>query len=259
MRFLLVLSLLAFTHSSFAEERAFDAQRDLISLHYDHAPDQDDGHSAAADRTALETIHGKDWLPRHVLPVSGAYGKNKKSFNEKSDQVMEVTWGDRGGWLSAHEDWDGTVEAVAGRWAKTLAAGGDIWVKEGGQSDLTADVVRKLKTDVADLDTKKRIHVVQHSDWNENQTTEADLAYTKANTDYIRIQDANRYLNKKGGDAKFVKSAVSHPVFGESWQAAFTYYDPNHRLDFSDTGELLHMLGLGELGIEPFRQRFLEE
>ena len=36
------------------------------------------------------------------------------------------------------------------------------------------------------------------------------------------------------------------------------YYDPNHRLDFSDTGELLHILGLGEMGIDGFRERFLE-
>jgi len=259
MRYLIMFCLFAFSHAAIAEERAFDPERDLISLHYDHAPDKDDGHSAAADRTVLETIYGKQWLPEHVLPVSGAYGKNKHRFNEKSDAVMEATWAERGGWLSAHEDWDGTVDAVAQRWAKRLEAGGDIWVKDGGQSDLTADVVRKLKAEMPDLDATKRIHVVQHSDWNENQTTDEDLAYTKQQSDYIRIKDANRYLNKKGGDDRFEKSAASHPVFGKSWQAAFEYYDPDHRLDFSDTGELLHILGLGELGIEPFRQRFLED
>lgn len=241
-----------------AEPRpTFNAKADLISLHYDHAPDKDDGHSAAADRTVLETLFGKDWIAEHVVPVSGAYGKNKKSFNPKSDLVMNATWNERGGWLAAHDDWDATVGRLVERWGETLQAGGDVWVKDGGQSDLTADVVRRIKKAMPDIDTQKRIHVVQHSDWNERQTTDEDLAYAKAQTDYIRIGDANRYLNKRGGDAQFVESAVTHPVFGDAWKAAFEYYDPKHRLDFSDTGELLHIVGLGEMGIEAFRQKFL--
>lgn len=46
-------------------------------------------------------------------------------------------------------------------------------------------------------------------------------------------------------------------MFGTVWEAAFTYYKPEHRLDFSDTGELMHILGLGEIGIDDFRGRFL--
>ena len=42
----------------------FDASADLVSLHYDHAPDRDDGHSAAADRTLLEALYGACWLER---------------------------------------------------------------------------------------------------------------------------------------------------------------------------------------------------
>jgi hypothetical protein len=170
---------------------------------------------------------------------------------------MQATWDERGGWLSAHKNWDATVDQLATRWGDTLRAGGDIWVKDGGQSDLTADVVRKIKQTVPAVDTQKRIHVVQHSNWNERQTTDSDLAYVKAETDYIRIRDANRYLNKRGGDAAFVEAATSHPVFGPAWKAAFAYYNPKQRLDFSDTGELLHIVGLGEMGIEPFRNKFL--
>jgi len=239
--------------------RTFDSKADLISLHYDHAPDKDDGHSAAADRTVLESSFGKQWIAAHVVPVSGAYGENKDSFNSKSDAVMEATWNDCGGWLSAHKDWDAAVNQLVERWRNTLRADGDVWVKEGGQSDLTADVVRKLKSAMPDLDATSRIHVVQHSNWNEQQTTDNDLAYTKKNTRYVRIRDANQYLNKLHGDARFVSSATAHPVFSTAWQAAFTYYDPNRRLDFSDTGELLHILGLGELDIEAFRQKYLAE
>lgn len=52
----------------------FDPQKDLLSLHYDHAPDKDDGHSAAADRTILETLYDCEWIKAHVVAVSGAYG-----------------------------------------------------------------------------------------------------------------------------------------------------------------------------------------
>jgi len=261
----MILASLSLTFTALMEVHAADAatkptfnpKTDLISLHYDHAPDKDDGHSAAADRTLLETLFGKDWIAEHVVPVSGAYGKNKKSFNPKSDRVMNATWNERGGWLTAHDDWDGTAHRLVERWGKTLQAGGDVWVKEGGQSDLTADVVCRIKEAMPDIDTQKRIHVVQHSDWNERQTTDKDLAYAKAQTDYLRLGDANRYLNKRGGDAKFVESAAAHPVFGTAWKAAFVYYDPKHRLDFSDTGELLHIVGLGEMSIEAFRQKFL--
>ena len=50
--------------------RIFDPKQDIISLHYDHAPDKDDGHSAAADRTLLQTLYGQSWLEKHVIPVS---------------------------------------------------------------------------------------------------------------------------------------------------------------------------------------------
>ena len=257
--FLTVLSIVCLASSVRADDAkpAFDQDKDLLSLHYDHAPDKDDGHSAAADRTILETMFGKDWIKDHVLAVSGAYGENAKTFNPKSDHVMDVTWNDTIGWVVGHKRHKEAAKEILERWLKTLNAGGDVWVKEGGQSDLTADVVKLLKQAKPDLATARRIHVIQHSNWNENKTTDEDLAYAKKETDYIRIKDANRFLNVKGGNRAFEKAATEHPVFGASWKAAFEYYDPKHRLDFSDTGELMHILNLGEIGIDAFREKFL--
>ncbi|MBM4148056.1 MAG: hypothetical protein FJ224_03330 [Lentisphaerae bacterium] len=237
--------------------RKFDREKDLLSLHYDHAPDKDDGHSAAADRTFLESIHGREWIRNHVVAVSGAYGKNARSFNSGSDAVMDAAWNDCGGWFPGHANREQAAADLARRWSAVLAAGGDVWVKEGGQSDITAAVVRRIKDEALNVDTVKRIHVVQHSDWNENQTTGEALAYTKRQTHYVKIRDANAYLTVKGGDAAFEDAALAHPIFGPAWKAAFTYYNPRQRLDFSDTGELMHILGLGEIGIEAFRRRFL--
>lgn len=235
----------------------FDPQHDLISLHYDHAPDKDDGHSAAADRTILQTLYGKEWLAKHAVAVSGAYGLNAKTFNPASDAVMRAAWDDCGGWLAAHGHWDHAVAELAKRWEKTLRAGGDIWVKEGGQSDITADVLKRLQSNMPDLDTTKRVNVVQHSKWNEDQTTPAALRYTKTNARYVKIPDANAYLNVVGGNRDFQQAATRHASFGPAWRAAFAYYDPDHRLDFSDTGELLHILGLGKLSFDDLAQRFL--
>ena len=235
----------------------FNSEKDVISLHYDHAPDRDDGHSAAADRTLLESVFGKEWMAKNVVAVSGAYGNNKHLFDHKSDAVMDAVWNERGGWIAADRDWDSAVNSIYKRWQATLTKGGDVYVKEGGQSDVTAAVVERLKQEHPEILTRQRIHVVQHSDWNEKHTTPNALEYVKTHTHYIRIADANRYLNVKGGDAAFVKSATAHPLFGHGWRAAFDYYAPETILDFSDTGELLHILGLGEIGIEEFRKRFM--
>jgi hypothetical protein len=242
--------------------RKFDFEKDLISLHYDHAPDKDDGHSAAADRTILESMFGAEWLSNHAVAVSGTYGLNKNTFNTASDAVMDATWSERGGWIPADRDWSAAVELVFKRWLATLQAGGDVFVKEGGQSDFTAELVKRLQEKYPGIDRQKRIHVVQHSDWNENMTTPEALAYTRANTNYIRIRDANRYLRRKGGAEaveSFEAAATQHPLFSMSWRAAFDYFSPSQLLDFSDTGELMHILGLGEMGIDEFRMRFLDD
>jgi hypothetical protein len=240
-------------------DTGFSADRDLLSLHYDHAPDKDDGHSAAADRTILESLFGTHWIKAHVVAVSGAYGKNAGRFNVNSDAVMDAAWNDCGEWLAAHTDREYVVLELTKRWITVLNHGGEIWVKEGGQSDITADVVKRIRSQAPDLDTATRIHVVQHSQWNEDQTTDAALTYAREHTHYVKIPDANAYLNIEGGDKAFTEAASNHPNFGTAWRAAFAYYNPEHRLDYSDTGELLHILGLGEMNMENFRQHFLSE
>ena len=101
--------------------------------------------------------------------------------------------------------------------------------------------------------------IQQHSKWNEDQTTDSSLAYTKKHTHYIKIRDANEYLNVEGGDDTFAKIASENPFFGTIWKVAFEYYNPSIRLDFSDTGELMYILGLGEMGFEDFSKRFFRE
>jgi hypothetical protein len=243
-------------------QAAFDPARDVIALHYDHAPDLDDGQSAAADRTLLQSTFGERWLDSHLVIVSGTYGVNAPTFVRKSDDVMNVVWDRR--WLSAHDQWKPSVDSVATRWVSAIERGGRVWVKEGGQSDFTADVVTRIKAAHPAIDTRRSIIVVQHSSWNEEQATPVKLAYTKANTTYVRIPDANAYDALAVGDPSaktFVDAALANRTYGKFWRAAFAYYPPvgadTGRLDFSDTGELMHILGLGEMDVATFRSRYL--
>jgi hypothetical protein len=234
----------------------FNPQADLLSLHYDHAPDRDDGHSAVADRVILQEKFGVDWLKEHALPVSGAYGENRNQFQPESDAVMNAVWNDTGGWVAADQHCEKAVRQLHKKWVNAIQDGGTVWVKEGGQSDLTADVIRKIKEENPDIDTRQKIHVVQHSDWNEDQTTDEDLAYVKEESDYIRISDANAYLNDRDGNTAFARLASAHEVYGSMWTAAFEYLDPEERVDFSDTGELHAILDMEKIDVDAFAERY---
>lgn len=237
----------------------FNPEEDLLSLHYDHAPDRDDGHSAVADRVILQEKFGVDWINEHVIPVSGAYGQNRKLFQPESDTVMDVVWNDTGGWIAADKNWEQAIDTLSKRWLNTIEQGGKVWVKEGGQSDITADVIRKIQKENPDIGTRQDIRIVQHSDWNEDQTTKEDLAYVKEKSDYIRIWDANAYLNDRDGNSKFARMASGHKVYGAMWTAAFDYLPPEDKVDFSDTGELLAILNMEKIDVNAFAERYFSD
>lgn len=90
----------------------------------------------------------------------------------------------------------------------------------------------------------------------------------RSETDYIRIADGNQtgngtaglYMNYNNNAAaidRFMQQAESHATFGRMWTAAFNYLDPSvgypssnpnsnyRKLDFSDSVELLYILGIG--------------
>ncbi len=219
----------------------FDPERDLLSLHYDHAPGLDDAHAAVASR-AISL-----WLGIQPHVVSGTYGYgNKREYNSGSEKVMRDAWG--GDWHNAHADRGGALSATVTAWLATIDGGGTIWIAEGGQSNFTADVIREIKARRPGLDTRLSIQLVQHSDFNETATADKDLAYVKAETTYTRIADGNKVnatadLDKN--DDSFRRKALNSSL-GATWRSAFEYTsDWNNRADFSDTVEVLHILGVG--------------
>jgi hypothetical protein len=142
-------------------------------------------------------------------------------------------------------------------------------VKEGGPSDFTADVLHRIQNayGLSGKKTKKYVHVIQHGPaknaLNEVYTNRKNLAFVKKNTHYIKMANGNIAGNGTAGlknsnkkiIKKFMKAATSSKP--KAWNAAFRYFQPlkngnsnrarwkYHYLDFSDTVELLRIMGIG--------------
>lgn len=233
----------------------YNQSRDLIALHFDFAPDPDDAHAAAAGRVV------QDQLGFAVQVVAGTYGVwSADRYDSGSVSVMNAMWG--GNWLNAHSSRNSSVDQAVNRWVGTLAGGGDVWVAEGGPSDFTAAVVEKINQQFPEFNTRNRIHVVQHSVWNEDHSLASRLDYVRSNTQYIKIEDGNEPNSTADfrESSQFFVSQATSGRYASVWNAAFAYLSPNEKLDFSDAVELLHILGINRnqiATVDDFARRFL--
>lgn len=153
------------------------------------------------------------------------------------------------------------VRRSADVWLTTIDAGGRVWVADGGASDFTAEVVQELRQRRADLDTIATVRVVQHNGSNEAATGAVDLQVLQDTTTYQRIEDgndANATADLNRPSDGFEAAALAGP-HGAGWAAAFAAL-PATELDFSDTVEVLHILGVGldeVADTDDFARRFL--
>ena len=89
----------------------------------------------------------------------------------------------------------------------------------------------------------------------------ANLAFLKAETTYVRIDDdngSNETANLNQPSEAFVARALAGPN-SANWSIAFQYL-PAEQLDFSDTVEVLHILGVGTDEVadpDDFADRFM--
>ena len=226
---------------------------DLLVLMYDNCPDPDDGQAAAAGRSLVESFGIES-----VWVVNGTCGFDVRDrFDARSDAVMDALWGDS--WLDAQNEREATVAASVDAFATALSNDGDVWIAEGGPSDVTADIVRGIAERYPSLDLG-RVHVVQHGLWNEQHTEPGKLARLRSTVDYRRIPDGNvggngsADLNVAADDPQDRADTFARIArggrFATEWEAAFAYLPPVCRprteyckVDFSDTVELLHILG----------------
>jgi hypothetical protein len=245
----------------------FHAPQDIFCPHFDSKPDLDDveAQGAVGSIVAHPALAGVD-----VFAVLGAYGNQDGAFVDSSS-VMELAF--PGNWTSttgAGSSWTAAVDASAARMLAALERGGDVWIAEAGQSDFSYDAIQKVIADMPGVDVT-RFHIVQHSTFNEDVTTQTDLGWLQSNVDYIHIDDGN-FPNGTADFKTFPEDITpadlalwgqltSHPTLGSLWTEVKTtvdYYNPlstyNNTaieaggFDFSDVVETCHIFGYGNIG-----------
>jgi len=229
---------------------------DLVSLHYDNCPDRDDGHALAAGKAVIVRSN----LP-NVMIVNGTCGDNiRNRYQPSSEAVARAVWGSQ--WLDFFNNGNASVETTVQRWSNVLANGGDVWVAEGGPSDFTARVLESLDSQFPSLDLKK-VHVIQHSAGNAfNEDNTVRIGIVKRLSDYRAIPNGNRGGNGSANlnqTSSFFVGVARQSEFASEWNAAFNYLNPNDRLDFSDTVELLYLINDDTTKtVDDFARRYLQ-
>ncbi|WP_016956573.1 hypothetical protein [Catenovulum agarivorans] len=173
---------------------SFNFEKDLLLAQFDLQPDADDVHAVAALGSMLAD---KDFANLNYFAVAGTTGIQGGKYVESND-LFELAFGQQNhNWTDAKRNWQSSVQAVASKAKAILKQGGQVWVQEAGQSDFTADWLKQLIDDGVDKNLiKKKVIVVQHSQWNEDKTTAEDLAYVKSVTNYQAIADGNKPKRK---------------------------------------------------------------
>lgn len=255
----LVVVLLIPTVAAQATSARFDPESDLLLLQYDCKTDVDDLHSIAAAAMLLRDARFAD-VRFHA--VAGAYGIQDGEY-VPANELFAAAFGDD--WSDAHSDPSTARNTVAGLVVQTLNAGGEIWVAEAGQSDFTAGWLRDVLRVFDPTTTRQRIHVVQHSEWNESVTAPKKLDFVRKNSAYAKIPDGNATANGSPGlrlesDALW-PDVLRAPNSGSVWRLARETADRfNGRggryyneaigmsgMDFSDTAEVCWILNLEDL------------
>jgi hypothetical protein len=244
-------------------------EKDLLLAQFDCKTDVDDLQSVAALATLLAS---PDFSKIRYHAVAGTYG-TQEGLYVPPNALFRLAFEDN--WTDAHTDFERAVDEVKGIVKKTLDNGGDIWIAEAGQSDFTAELVKAIQKDLPELNTTLRIHVIQHSDWNEKSTTPESLNFVKINTDYHKIPDGNETGNGTPGFRdpayNFLKDKIIDPKLTEIWQLAIELSDQYNGkegrynneaisaggLDFSDLSEVCWILGVLDIrDLEQFFDRY---
>jgi hypothetical protein len=237
----------------------FNIEKDLLLAQFDCKTDVDDLHTVAALVTLLSD---SKFSKMRYHAVAGTYGIQEGLY-VPPNALFQLAFGDN--WTDAHENVKYAVQTVKVIIKATLANQGDIWIAEAGQSDFTAELIKAIQSDLPDISTSQRIHLIQHSEWNENVTSSEKLQFVKKNTDYQKIPDGNIVGNGTPGfrspEYTHWKNKITNPKLIDIWQLAIDiankYNGKESRynneaisvggLDFSDLSEVCWILGLQDI------------
>ena len=240
-------------------KNGFDINKDLLLLNYDCKTDVDDLHSIAA--FAMMT-YKTEYANVNYYAVAGTYGIQKGLY-VPANELFKLAFKDN--WSDAHKDFDTALKEVIIKVKTVLYNGGNIFIAEAGQSDFSAKLIKRIKTELKDINTQKRFKIVQHSDWNEKKTTPELLTYVKQHTVYEKIEDGNDVGNGTPGFKSVAfknwKEQIKDNKLNKIWTLAKELSDEyngkdgrylnkamaNGELDFSDLSEVCWILGEKEI------------
>lgn len=260
---LILLSVIYMSLACSADNTAkvgrFNVEKDILLVQLDCKTDVDDIHTAAALATMMYNSEFSN-INYHV--VTGAYGTQGGEY-VPPNSLLELAF--ENNWTDAHENFDDALKETKVLVKAILENGGDIWIAEAGQSDFSAELIKAIQSDLNDINTSQRIHIVQHSAWNEENTSPSNLAFVKENSDYKKIPDGNAVGNGSPGFASHEytewRSKIKESKLLETWQLAIDiankyngkdgrYNNPaiaDGGLDFSDLAEVCWIFGLEDI------------
>ncbi|QHJ12698.1 hypothetical protein FX988_02956 [Paraglaciecola mesophila] len=233
----------------------FDKNQDLLLLHFDLKTDVDDVHTIAAMHSILQS---PQFNRLNYWAVSGTYGIQSGLY-VPADHLFDLVF--NANWTNAHMQRQKALNDTVQKVSTTLAQGGRVWISEAGQSDFTQHLIQQLKVNGTSL-PKEKIVLVQHSEWNEKETSKNALAFVKQNTTYYKIPDGNASANGTPGFNTLdftVNPLENNPLLDtQIWQEAnkvsSQYNGVNGRYlnktihsggaDFSDLVEVVWILGI---------------
>jgi hypothetical protein len=249
----------------------FDIKKDLLLLQLDCKTDVDDLHTLAAFMTL---VANKEYSKLNFYPIAGTYGIQKGLYVPPND-LFNLAFGKN--WSDADADFNQAIKETMIQVKAVLSKQGDIWIAEAGQSDFSAALVKAVQSEMPTIDVSQRIHVVQHSDWNEESTSPEALGFVKRTTDYHKIPDGNAVGNGSPGfqtsDQLDVEGMMSNKKLSKIWELAIDisneYNGKDGRynnkavaaggLDFSDLSEVCYILGLENIkDAEDFFEKFAD-
>lgn len=237
----------------------FNIENDLLLAQFDCKTDVDDLHTIAALATLLSDANFSK-IKYHA--VAGTYGIQEGLY-VPANNLFQLAFGDN--WSDAHHNIESAAVEVMAEIKSVLDSQGDIWIAEAGQSDFTAQLIKLIQAELPKINISQRIHVVQHSDWNEKSTSVENLEFVKDKSDYHKIPDGNAVGNGTPGfrSPEFTnwKNKITNPKLSEIWQLATDlsnkYNGKEGRynneaiaaggLDFSDLSEVCWIIGIHDI------------
>jgi len=247
----------------------FDIEKDLLLAQFDCKTDVDDLHTVAAFNSLLKN---DEFEKLNFIAVAGAYGIQEGLY-VPPNSLFRKAFG--ANWVDAHTNREAAVYKVFLAAKDVLANKGNVWIAEGGQSDFSALVIMKLMKEDFPFSINDKIHIVQHSDWNEEVTSPESLKYVKENIVYHKIPDGNIVDNGtpcfrtpnftlwKNIKNKDNLGVWSHAVeLGKKFNGKDGRYNneavANEGLDFSDLSEICWILSINHIRDTPaFFNRYI--